>query len=415
MVQKKIELPRGFIFQTGKDKMVTKKNNSHTKWPWWRWVMIILTLLALILSSILSWHFIAGGSMAGCGGGSPCDQVLGSRWSMLFGILPVSALAIGAYMTLLVSIFFIGPETDASIRRLAWNVMIILSGSIAGSAIWFTIVQKWIIGEFCVYCMTAHTAGFLLSILIIRLALKNSKNIIIRPVTVMGLVLIGLISAGAVVILQTSYTPSTVYTDGETQPVSTTIDYNNSPMVGSSDATYIVDLLFDYQCPHCQKLHFFLEEATLRYNGKLAFALCPAPLNNQCNSYIPPEADAYKNSCELTRISMAVWVADHKVFHDFDTWMFSFESGSRWQPRTPEAARAKAVEMIGKENFDKAYSDPWIDQYIQNSVEIYGKTIRSGNGGVPKMVFGSNWVIPEPYSIDELIMILQENLGVPKP
>jgi protein-disulfide isomerase len=293
--------------------------------------------------------------------------------------------------------------------------MLILAGSIAGSAIWFTILQKWIIGQFCIYCMTTHSIGFLLSIAIIWQAFKNSKINIARPLVIIGFVLIGLIPAGAIAILQTNYTPPTVFTDGETQSVSTTIDYNNSPIVGSPDATYIINLLFDYQCPHCQKLHFFLDEATHRYDGKLAFAICPTPLNNQCNSYIPPEADAYKNSCELTRISMAVWVADQVVFYDFDTWMFSFDSGSRWQPRTPEAAMAKALELVGQENFDKAYSDPWIDQYIQTCVQIYGHTIRSGNGGVPKMIFGSNWVIPEPYSVDDLILILQESLAIPKP
>lgn len=395
--------------------MVTKRDSPYLKWPWWRWVMIGLNLLALILSIILSWHYIAGGSMAGCDGGSPCEQVLGSRWSMLFGILPVSALAIGIYMALLVTVFFIGTETEASIRKLAWSVMLILSGSIAGSAIWFTVIQKWIIGEFCIYCMTTHSTGFLLSIIIIWQAVKNFKINFIRPVAILGLALIGLVPAGAVAILQASYTPPTVYTDGETQAVTNTIDYNNAPIVGSPDAPYIVNLLFDYQCPHCQRLHFMLDEAISRYDGKLAFALCPAPLNNQCNPYIPPEADAYKNSCELTRISLAIWLARREVFSDFDTWMFTFDSGSRWQPRIPETARTKAVEIVGEENFDKAYSDPWIDQYIHASVEIYGQTIQDGNRGVPRMVYGSNWVIPEPYSVDDLIEILQESLGVPEP
>ena len=36
---------------------------------------------------------------------------------------------------------------------------------------------------------------------------------------------------------------------------------------------YIVTVLFDYKCPHCQQLHFMLDEAIRRYGGKLAFAL----------------------------------------------------------------------------------------------------------------------------------------------
>jgi hypothetical protein len=31
------------------------------------------------------------------------------------------------------------------------------------------------------------------------------------------------------------------------------------------------------------------------------------------------------------------------------------------------------------------------------------------------MVYGPRWVIPEPYSAEDLVMILQKSLGVPKP
>jgi hypothetical protein len=103
------------------------------------------------------------------------------------------------------------------------------------------------------------------------------------------------------------------------------------------------------------------------------------------------------------------------MFSDFENWMFSFESGDRWRPRNLEATKAKAIELVGQAKFDAALADPWIDQYLQTSIQIYGKTIQSGKGGVPKLVFGSRWVIPEPYSVDDLIMILQESLAVPIP
>ena len=67
-------------------------------WPWWRRVLTGLSLLALALSAYLGWHFLMGGSVIGCGGGSPCDSVLSSRWSAIGGVLPVSGLAAGAYL-----------------------------------------------------------------------------------------------------------------------------------------------------------------------------------------------------------------------------------------------------------------------------------------------------------------------------
>jgi uncharacterized membrane protein/protein-disulfide isomerase len=394
-------------------------------------------MLALVLSVILSWHYLKGGSMAGCGGGSPCEQVLNSQWSTIAGIIPVSGLAVGVYLALLIASLFIGPATELPIRHLAWSVMLILVGSVSGSAIWFTILQKWIIGHFCPYCMTTHITGLLLAVLVIWRAIKEFdyqsndipltnhakvKNIstaiptrIIRPMAVIGPALIGLVLSGILAACQAGFTPSAVYRNGESQDKLPAIDYHTVPMVGSPDAPYIVTLLFDYQCSHCQKIHFMLNEAINRYNGKLAFALCPAPLNKECNPYIPQDVEAFRNSCELARIGLAVWVARREAFPVFDNWMFTFESGDKWQPRSLETTRAKAVELVGQEKFNASLSDPWIGQYIKTCVRIYGQTIQNGKGGVPKLIYGSHWVIPEPYNADDLVMILQKSLAVPRP
>ena len=385
-------------------------------WPWWRWIMTVLNTIALILSIILSWHYLSGGSMVGCGGGSPCDLVLNSKWSVIAGTIPISSLAVGVYLALLVTSFYIGQATEAPIRRMAWSVMLILAGSIAGSAIWFTILQKWFIGAFCPYCMSTHITGFVLSVLVMWRAIAESrKQFIINPLTAMGLSLIGLTLTVILAVSQFIFTPSVVYRGGDSHDKQPAMDYNAVPMVGSPKAPYVVTLLFDYQCPHCQKLHFILSEAINKYNGKLAFVLCPTPLNNRCNPYIPKESDAYKNSCELARIGLTVWLAKREAFPVFENWMFTFETGNNWQPRSPESTRAKAIELVGQDRFDKAWNDPWIDRFIQECVQIYGQTIENGKGGVPKLLFRSQWVIPEIYDADDLIMILQNSLGVPRP
>ena len=185
----------------------------------------------------MSWHYLAGGSMIGCGGGSPCEQVLSSQWSMIAGMLPVSGLAMGVYLAMLVAGIFIGPATEAPIRRLAWSVMLILAGSIAGSAIWFTIIQKWVIGDFCPYCMTAHITGLLLAALVIWRAIKYLPGQNIRLLAVLVRFLIGLVIAGLLVISQVIFTSRTVYNDGESEETVTAIDYQNVPMVGVSRCT----------------------------------------------------------------------------------------------------------------------------------------------------------------------------------
>jgi uncharacterized membrane protein len=404
---------------------------TRSGWTWWRWPLAGLNVLALALSAYLSWHALAGGSMIGCGGGSPCDEVLNSRWSSMAGVVPISGLALGAYLAMLVAIPCLGPTTAAPVRRLAWRAMLILAGAIAGSAVWFIIVQKWIIGAFCPYCMATHVTGLLLAALVIWQAPRQADGettddglatasavhhgaaepVISRP-RATGFVALGLAAAGLLAAGQVALAPAAVYRGGAAAGNASDLDPGAVPLVGSPDAPYVVDVLFDYQCPHCQRLHFLLGEVVRRYGGKLAFALCPAPLSPQCNAYVPREVRGFADSCALARVALAVWTAKRDAFADFDGWMFALDSGDLWRPRRLDAARARAIALTGQARFDAALSDPWIEQYLQASVRIYGN---AGGNAVPKLVFGSRWVTPEANDADELIRILETGLALPPP
>lgn len=405
-------------------------------WPWWRWALTGLSSLALAFSALLSWHYLSGATVIGCGGSSApgCDQVLSSRWSTLAGVLPVSGLAAGAYLAILAASLSIGPTTPAPVRRLAWNAMLIVVGAVVGAAVWFTIVQKLMVAAFCPYCLATHITGLLLAALVIWQAPRQKENDsdapasapesstafkhagkmlvprLIRSVRAAGLALVGVGLAGVLAVCQVSFKPPPVFRSGESQNDVVGIDPHAAPLVGSPDARYVVTLLFDYNCSHCQQLHFMLDEAIRRYSGKLAFVLCPAPLNSHCNPYISRNVDEFKDSCELAKTGLAVWVARRNAFPAFNRWMFSLESGDRWKPRTVEAARDKAVELIGQAKFDAARTDPWIERYMQTSIRIYGD---SGSNAIPKLVFGSHWVTPN--AADDLVSILHDSLAVPRP
>lgn len=343
-------------------------------------------------------------------------------------------MAAGAYLAMLVASLFVGPATEASVRRLAWSAMLILVGAAAGSAAWFTVVQKWIIGAFCPYCMATHVIGLLLAALVIRQVPKQfAENPIqlapmnpapasdtevapsrgvIRSLPVLRLAAGGLAMAGILAALQVYIVPAVVSRGGEAHENLSAIDPHAVPLVGSPEARYLVTLLFDYKCPHCQRLHFMLDEVVRRYGGKLAIALCPVPLSRQCNPYIPQDVEAFKDSCELAKIGLAVWLAKRDAFPAFDLWMFSLESGDRWTPRSLDATKAKAIELVGAAKFESARADPWIDRYLQNSVRVFGDT---GDNAIPKLVFGSHWVTPQPNDADGLVEILQTRLSMPAP
>ena len=405
--------------------MIKGKKHNHPVWSWWRITFAGLSFFALAMSVVLSWHFLTGEKMPGCGGGSSCDSVLNSKWSMIAGILPVSGLAVGVYLAMLFAVFFIGSDTEKEIRNLAWKVILVLAGSVAGGAIWFIVLQKWFIGEFCFYCMTTHITGLINTALVCWRAIKTDDfNPVeksgkteqknqgeVRPLHAVGFVFAGFLLSAVMAVAQLGLMPKTVSYDGESKQKIQVIDYRNAPIIGSASAPVIVNLLFDYQCAHCQKIHFMLNEAVNRYNGKLAFMLCPTPLNTQCNRYIPRDVDAFKNSCELAKTGLAVWKANREAFPVFENWMFTYESGDRWQARKLEAANAKAIELVGQAAFEKAMSDPWIDSYLHDCVEIFGQTLQNGKGGIPKLIYGSRWVIPEPENTEDLIRILQQSLG----
>ena len=213
--------------------LVSKKENSRGRrsWPWWRWGLTGLSVVGLALSAYLGWHYLVGWLVIGCGGGSQCDQVLNSRWSSVGGVLPVSGLAAGAYLAMLLASLFIGPATEALVRRLAWRAMLVLVGAVAGSAVWFIIVQKWIIGSFCPYCMATHITGLLLAALVIWRAPKqfydNSNTVapnattgdaprrVIGRLPAIGLALVGLVLAGILAACQVHFVPQTTYRVGE--------------------------------------------------------------------------------------------------------------------------------------------------------------------------------------------------------
>ena len=157
-----------------------------------RKTMVVLTAIVLLLSVILCIHSISGHGLIGCSQGTSCNQVLGSKWSFLLGIIPVSALAIGAYLTLLVCILLINSESTAQQEKaFLFKAILMVCGAVAGCAVWFIYLQHRMIHAFCPYCMTVHALGIVLSVLTViwcvrqktgRIALNISAGILLAVI-----------------------------------------------------------------------------------------------------------------------------------------------------------------------------------------------------------------------------------------
>src|SRR5262249_40080360 len=150
-----------------------------------------------------------------------------SRWSAVAGVLPVSSLAAGVYLSILVASLFIGPRAPAPVRCLAWRAMLVLAGATAGSAIWFTVVQKWIVGALCPYCLATHALVLLLGVLVIwqaRLQFRDDSTDVAPTVqdvspsrALWRFPVIGLALAGILAACQVGIAPKAEYRSGQSQ------------------------------------------------------------------------------------------------------------------------------------------------------------------------------------------------------
>lgn len=376
----------------------------------WQWVTALLSVVALVLCCIMTAHGIGAAGLIGCVAGSSCDAVLGSRWSMLAGVVPVSGLAVGVWLAMLVclSCSVLLREKDAETAELAGKLMVLLAGIILGSAVWFISVQVFIIHKFCPYCMAAHGAGIIVSVIVLVHGRRHGK-IWLR------LFIAGLSLAVALAVVQLATTPRSSFAKGVADEALPEIPAGSVPILGSEDAPYTVTLLFDYQCSHCRNIHTLLDEVVAKSDGQIAFRLCPTPLSVHCNRYIPHmDSDPFEGSCDMARYALALWYYAPQQFRQYDEWMFAQSQPSGWHPRSVADARACAQELLQKDSvsLDDVEGDMRIRDAIALHTEILGRTSGNGDGGIPRMIFGQNWITPEADDADALLADIMSQLIV---
>ena len=167
------------------------------------------------------------------------------------------------------------------------------------------------------------------------------------------------------------------------------------------------------------------------------------PLSPACNPYIPATGvDRFAGSCALTRYALAVWYARPEAYEAYwDELLGGGPStgsgtatvkGSGGGPSTssgtaradakvlmggPSAgsgtaqveAEASARAILGSE-FAAATQDPRIDAYLRKVEELFGRTSSAEKSGVPRLIHGQNWLVPETDQADELLELIRLSL-----
>ncbi len=258
----------------------------------------ILFGTALGIALYLAWQSAAGKAMPGCGPESGCGQILNSRWSVAGGV-PVSLLGAGVYAVLLL----------CALRRRAlphWQRQAewVASGLVLGGALWFTVVQAFILQAFCPWCSAAHllaSAGVGSLWLARRKAPEAAHD---RPslavwalplAAVAGLATLQSLSPEPERIQQQTLPQSLVSDSGflSLYDGRITLDPAALPAIGLPHAAVTAVALTDFTCPHCRELHRTLTEVAGQRPGQFSAVLLPAAYE--------PEAR------ELHRIMLALW------------------------------------------------------------------------------------------------------------
>lgn len=378
------------------DQMFTSKvQKSMTK------AMVLIGAIAFVLSFILCIHAFSGKGLIGCSAGTSCNQVLGSRWSFIMGLVPVSGLASIVYLLLTFCIAFRDRlEDDPELQKYIDMTVLVLTGAITGSAVWFIWLQKNFIRAFCPYCMSAHILGIILSLMIIVYKARSFKHI--------ASICCGIILAAGLAGLQLMTTPRTAYDRGfvpEQLPESIPSEL---PSYGNQNAPNVVTLLYDYRCSHCQKIHGMLPELAGLLGPDYVIVTRPVPLSMACNPYIRASEDRFAGSCELTRLALALWRYDRDAFRAFDSWLFEADSRRGWYPRNPEEALAKAQSLIGPEKLQSALNDSWIESYLSSTFELFGRTSNSDKSGIPRFIHDGRWLVPDTGQAEALATLIKE-------
>jgi uncharacterized membrane protein len=368
-----------------------------------RKTMVALTAIVLLLTVILCIHSISGHGLIGCTQGTNCNIVLGSRWSFLFGIIPVSALAAGAYLTLLACILLIDSKwTGTQEQQFLFHAILVISGAIIGCAIWFIWLQSHMIRAFCPYCMTAHILGIVISVLSVIWCIgQNTRRIVLN-------ISIGVIIAAAMAVVQFTTTPRSLAERGFVNEPLRYPDPKEMPIIGNPDAKHKVTMLFDWQCAHCRHMHIMLPDAVSLLGDSIAIVCTPVSMSRECNPHISPGIDRFAGSCTFMRIGLAIWRTNPDAYWEYENQFFGTDLVQSWNPPTVEQATAMAEHLIGNERLEKSMQSRWMENYIWTVNELFGRTSRGTTSAIPRLIYNGKIMIPEADNPSALASLIRE-------
>lgn len=383
--------------------------------PWAKWVIIFLCLAAAGVSLWLSAEKWSGriDSLAGCGAGSGCANVLGSKWSMVLGLVPVSVFSLLLYVSVLLSLRFNRQGARWMRALAAWLCL--------WAALWFTGLQFFVLKSFCPYCMSMHGLGVLLGLAILFgegsgffkkrwLPMALAAGLVAALALVQHLGPVPATHRVDVVMGEKSGVAHDIHASGHGRKVtflngSKSYNIAQLPHLGPVDAEYVIVEYYDYTCEACRDMHALLERSIALHPGKLAVIVLPVPLERSCNPHLPQGIKDHENACQFAKLALKVWRADPSMFAEFHRNLFDF------QGMPGEAAAALASSLVGEEKMT-ADHDAWVNGILAQNVADY-KIFIQKTPVMPKLLLKDSVMVQGLVNeTNTLELLLDEYLGL---
>ena len=368
-------------------------------------LLLLLSLAGLAINALLLWWKLADSTVAGCGGGGGCNDVLASRWSQVLG-LPVPVLGVLVYLVV----------PWAILRRNNF-----ISGfcyaAIAGTAVWMILEQAVLLRQFCPWCMAAHVVGISLAILGIFSGGISRRGLRSGLAAAFALALVQLYGpVPSTHRIESDMSAATsgssgIHAQGSGRRIAfdggrKTYDISSLPRLGSADSKQVMVEYFDYQCPACRKMSGYLRALVEKHPADICVLLLPVPLDHDCNAALTASDAGHPGSCELTKIALAVWrtnpVAFPAVHHAF----------LADPPPDRTAAMAIAVAQVPAAQLEAAMREPWIDTLIQADITDWVSFSRKTKQ-LPKLLIRDQRILHGlPSGEADFIRVMEQELGL---
>lgn len=294
-----------------------------------------------------------------------CDAVTSSKYAELFSGVPLSSVAVGWFIALMILSFMA--------RVTEWRKEIVFTGTLmAGFGSLYSLallfVMFAVLNKFCLFCLVIDVVNF--SLLGIFLSMRNGKLFEgIRYSKLQSHALIIAISVFAVVVflrpseenMRKSASKSEIeylvnqILESPTIAVETPA---TAPVLGNKSAPITIHEFSDFQCPHCKRGAILMHQLLSRHEGKVKVVFMPFPLDSACNRLVPQSMHPY--ACELARASLCANKEGkfesvyQKIFDDQD--VLSAKSATAISVGSGMDAKQLA-ECLNSEETKKALSD----------------------------------------------------------